>query len=234
MFDLNQKITKWLNGLGRSEAFEGRDIAELEGHLREEIEHLTAQGLSEQEAFLVARQRLGDTAALEDEFAKVNGGHILRNRLFWMVAGVLAYLLARCLAGAAGNGGVLVARLGGLGAYGAGLLGVAAGGLGFGVMLLLTYSMCKRNTKTLSFDRLAGNLRGKIVLLTCLVVSVVILGAAQVLFSVLITRMMSPDEVGQIVLISSYLRFAFPILLPVVLMALLIRLRTSKLHEIEA
>ncbi len=135
-------------------------------------------------------------------------------------------------AGAVGNGGVLVARLGGLGAYGAGLLGVAAGGLGFGVMLLLAYSVCRRNMKTLSFDRLAGNLRGKIVLLTCLVVSVVILGAAQVLFSTLILRITSPDEVGRIMLISAYLRLAFLILLPVVLMALLIWLRSSNVRAV--
>ena len=234
MFDLNKAISSWRMGLSERQTCEKSDIDELETHLREEIDSLTASKLSEQEAFLVATHRLGDPDSLAAEFAKVNGGYILRNRFFWMAAGMLAYLLAKCLAGAAGNGGVLAARLGGLGAYSAGLLGAAAGALGFGIMLLLAYSVCRRNMKTLSFDRLAGDLRGKIILLTSLVVSVVILGAAQVLFSVLIQRIMSLDEVGRVMLISAYLRFAFPILLPVVLMVLLIRLRTSKLHEIEA
>ncbi len=232
MFDLNQKITKWLNGLGRSEVFEGRDIAELEGHLREETEHLTALGLSEQEAFLVARQRLGDTATLEDEFAKVNSVHILRNRLFWMVAGMLAYLLAKCLAGAAGNGGALAAHLGGFGAYSSGLLGATAGALAFGIMLLLAYLVCRRNMKTLSFDRLASDLRGKIVLIASLVVMVLALGGVAVLFSVLMARTMSLDDMGRLAHVSAYVRLILRILLPVVLMVLLIRLRSSNVRAV--
>lgn len=227
MFNLNEEVIKWRNALAQSEAFGGADIDELEGHLREEIERLAAAGLSEQEAFLVAGRRLGDTRSLESEFAKVNAGHILRTRLFWMAAGVLAYLLARCLAGASGNAGALIAGLGGLGPYGAGVLGVAAGLLGFGVALVLIYSVCKRNSKVLSFNRLTGDFRGKVVLLTSLLVSVAVLGTAQVLFSVLIARMMSPDEVGRMALISAYLRWALPILLPVALMALMIKLRAS-------
>ncbi len=227
MFNLNEEVIKWRNALAQSEAFGGADIDELESHLREEIERLAAAGLSEQEAFLVAGRRLGDTRSLESEFAKVNGGLMLRSRLFWMAAGVLAYLLARCLAGASGNAGALIAGLGGLGPYGAGVLGVAAGLLGFGVALLLIYSVCKRNSKVLSFNRLTSDFRGKVVLLTSLLVSVAVLGAAQVLFSVLIARMMSPDEVGRMALISAYLRWTLPILLPVVLMALMIKLRAS-------
>lgn len=227
MFNLNEEVIKWRNALAQSEAFGGADIDELESHLREEIERLAAAGLSEQEAFLVAGRRLGDTRSLESEFAKVNGGLMLRSRLFWMAAGVLAYLLARCLAGASGNAGALIAGLGGLGPYGAGVLGVAAGLLGFGVALLLIYSVCKRNSKVLSFNRLTSDFRGKVVLLTSLLVSVAVLGAAQVLFSVLIARMMSPDEVGRMALISAYLRWALPILLPVALMALMIKLRAS-------
>ncbi len=227
MFNLNEEVIKWRNALAQSEAFGGADIDELEGHLREEIERLAGAGLSEQEAFLVAGHRLGDTRSLESEFAKVNAGHILRTRLFWMTAGVLAYLLAGCLAGASGNAGALIAGLGGLGPYRAGILGVAAGLLGFGVALVLIYSVCKRNSKVLNFNRLTSDFRGNVVLLTSLLVSVAVLGAAQVLFSVLIARMMSPDEVGRMALISAYLRGALPILLPVALMALMIKLHAS-------
>jgi hypothetical protein len=233
MFNLNEEVIKWRNALAQSEAFGGADIDELESHLREEIERLAAAGLSEQEAFLVAGHRLGDTRSLESEFAKVNAGHILRTRLFWMAAGVLAYLLARCLAGASGNAGALIAGLGGLGPYGAGVLAVAAGLLGFGVALVLIYSVCKRNSKVLSFNRLTSDFRGKVVLLTSLLVSVAVLGAAQVLFSVLIARMMSPDDAGRMALISAYLRWALPILLPVALMALMIKLRASDSRPVQ-
>lgn len=232
MFDLNDQITKWHNGLAQSEAFNGRDIDELRCHLREEIEQLTAAGLSQQEAFLVARQRLGDTDSLESEFAKVNAGRILRNRLFWMVAGAFAYLLAKCLGGASGNAGALIGGLAGLGAYGAAVIGITAGALGYGVILLVVYSVCRRDSKILSFGRLAGDLRGKIVLLTSLVVGVAALAGATVLFSMLITRIMSPDEVGRIALVSSYVRLALSVLLPVVLMVLLIKLRVSNFRPV--
>jgi hypothetical protein len=227
MFNLNEEVIKWRNALTQSEAFGGADIDELEGHLREEIERLAAAGLSEQEAFLVAGHRLGDTRSLESEFAKVNAGHILRTRLFWMAAGVLAYLLAGCLAGASGNAGALIAGLGGLGPYGAGVLGVAAGLLGFVVALVLIYSVCKRNSKVLSFNRLTSDFRGKVVLLTSLLVSVAVLGAAQALFRVLMVRTMGMDDISRLGIVSAYVGLILPILLPVVLMVVLIKLRLS-------
>ena len=127
MFDLNEQIARWRAGLSESEELSKPDIDELETHLREEMEHLTPAGLSQQEAFVVAKGRLGDTAGLESEFAKVNGGYIFRRRLFWMTAGILAYLLAMCLAGASGNAGAFIGTQMGLGAYAAAVLGIAAG-----------------------------------------------------------------------------------------------------------
>jgi len=43
---------------------------------------------------------------------------------------------------------------------------------------------------------------------------------------------MSPDEVGRIALVSSYVRLALSILLPVVLMVLLIKLRVSNFRPV--
>ncbi len=43
----------------------GSDVDELESHLREQIEQLQVSGLSDDEAFLVAHRRLGNTAVLE-------------------------------------------------------------------------------------------------------------------------------------------------------------------------
>jgi peptidoglycan biosynthesis protein MviN/MurJ (putative lipid II flippase) len=105
--------------------------------------------------------------------------------------------------------------------------------LGFGVALVLIYSVCKRNSKVLSFNRLTSDFRGKVVLLTSLLVSVAVLGAAQALFSVLIARMMSPDEVGRMALISAYLRWALPILVSVALMALMIKLHASDVRPVQ-
>ena len=232
MFDLNEQIEKWRTSLMEKQTLGKSDIDELETHLREEIEQLGAAKLSEEEAFSIAAHRLGDTNALAGEFEKVNTSFIWRNRLFWMASGMLAYLMAKCLAGAVGNGVVLVARMCGLKGYAVGLLGSAAGALSFAVILLLTYIVCKTKRKTLNFGRLASDLRGKITLMTCLIVLLVVIGTAQFLFSALLCRITNAEEVGRIMLISAYLRFAFPILLPVALMAVMIKLRSNDLHTV--
>ena len=93
MSDVEKRIEQWRAGLAGSELLGGSDVSELENHLREEIEHLKTSGLSDEEAFLVAQHRLGDTAALQDEFAKVSPHRRLANRLSWMATGVLSYFL---------------------------------------------------------------------------------------------------------------------------------------------
>lgn len=94
MRNVDEQIEQWRNGLAESELLAGSDVSELENHLRDEMGHLKTSGLSDEETFLVARRRLGDTAALADEFAKVNGSRRLTNHLWGMIAGVLACLLA--------------------------------------------------------------------------------------------------------------------------------------------
>jgi len=73
MCDVEKRIEQWRARLAASETLNNAEINELESHLREEVAGLRKLELSEEEAFLVARQRLGDTADLEGEFAKVYG-----------------------------------------------------------------------------------------------------------------------------------------------------------------
>ncbi len=93
MFDVEKQIEQWRAGLAGSELLDDSTVNELESHLREEMEHLKTSGLSDEEGFLVARRRLGDTTTLEDEFAKVNPHRHFANRLSWMAIGVLGYFL---------------------------------------------------------------------------------------------------------------------------------------------
>ncbi|MHC4463275.1 MAG: permease prefix domain 1-containing protein [Planctomycetota bacterium] len=229
MFDLNQKITKWLNGLGQSEAFEGRDIAELEGHLREEIEHLVSLELTEQEAFLVARQRLGDTTALEDEFAKVNSGHILRNRLFWMVAGLLTCIAASHLSSLALTGCHLLGALGGLLGYNFGLVSEFIG-IGVFCFTLVVFCAACRESNTLRLDWLFRTLKGKVILYAAFGVVFVVHPLTEVLSRALGARITSVEQWGQIMLVSKLVRWPFQIFLLVGFIALLIRLRSSNVR----
>jgi hypothetical protein len=67
---LEQQIGAWRAHLRGSRAITDPDAAELEDHLREQIDALGAQGLSQEEAFLVAVKRMGAIDALTREFAR--------------------------------------------------------------------------------------------------------------------------------------------------------------------
>jgi len=68
--DLDAQIALWRSYLTRHQAVHAADVDELEDHLRAQIADLTAAGLSEDEAFLVAVKRLGGVDALSHEFAR--------------------------------------------------------------------------------------------------------------------------------------------------------------------
>ena len=144
-----------------------------------------------------------------------------------MTAGVFAYLLAMCLAGASGNAGAFIGGWAGLEAYSAAAVGIAAGGLAYGVILLLACLACRPHSKLFRFKKFTGNRRGKIVLFAILLVTVLALGGATILFSVLMGRTMGVEYIGCMSIISAYVRLTLRILLPVVLLALLIKLRLS-------
>ncbi len=67
---LEQQIGAWRAHLRKSQTIASQDAAELEDHLREQVASLRADGLSEDEAFLVAVKRLGAVDALTLEFAR--------------------------------------------------------------------------------------------------------------------------------------------------------------------
>lgn len=70
MFNLENSIKSWKRKLRSSPAFEDGDIAELEVHLREEIERLKLNGISEKEAFHRAAENIGEPESIGDELYK--------------------------------------------------------------------------------------------------------------------------------------------------------------------
>lgn len=103
MFDLDAEIRRWRNELLASEALCGEDVDELEDHLREEFAQLRAPVvlqptlLSEEESFLIAARRLGQTDALATEFTKADPFAAWRRRGIWMLAGYLGIGFAMSL-----------------------------------------------------------------------------------------------------------------------------------------
>ena len=67
---LEEQIDQWRSYLRRRQAIHSADVAELEDHLREQVEGLVAAGLATDEAFLVAVKRMGSLDALSREFAR--------------------------------------------------------------------------------------------------------------------------------------------------------------------
>jgi hypothetical protein len=67
---LEAQIAQWRAYLRRRAAIHGSDVEELEDHLRNQVAVLTTNGLSEDEAFLVAVKRMGNLDAVSREFAR--------------------------------------------------------------------------------------------------------------------------------------------------------------------
>jgi hypothetical protein len=76
MDGVESQIAEWRAYVAKAPAVNGRDLDELEGHLRDQIAELDAAGLTADEAFLVAVKRIGDLDTLSREFAREHSGRL--------------------------------------------------------------------------------------------------------------------------------------------------------------
>ena len=76
MSGVESQIAEWRAYVSRAPALDGRDVDELEAHLRDQIAELDAAGLTTDEAFLVAVKRMGDLDTLSREFALEHSGRL--------------------------------------------------------------------------------------------------------------------------------------------------------------
>ena len=67
---LEAQIAQWRRYVQRREAISAADVDEMEDHLRERIDVLSAAGLDDEESFLVAVNRMGSLDAVSQEFAR--------------------------------------------------------------------------------------------------------------------------------------------------------------------
>jgi len=153
MFDLNERINEWRGSLVGSQTLERSDINELEGHLREEIEHLTALKLSQEEAFYVALHRLGDTGSLSEEFGKINGSVLWSKRLFWALVGLFSYIIAVYTAKCASAGLVVLVWLAGLRGYALGVFDTIAQVVFFLTVIFALYEIGRRKDRRGEFKQ---------------------------------------------------------------------------------
>ena len=72
-FELEQAVDCWCRSLGLSRWKSASRRAELKDHLYCAIEQLTAEGLSEEQAFVAATERMGNAEELRLEYSKNRG-----------------------------------------------------------------------------------------------------------------------------------------------------------------
>lgn len=72
MFNLETALSTWRHQYKYSSAFKGRDLDELEQHLRDQVDFLIEEGQSPEEAFRQAVQELGGFHETETEFRRVS------------------------------------------------------------------------------------------------------------------------------------------------------------------
>ncbi|HMB89496.1 MAG TPA: ABC transporter permease [Rhodothermales bacterium] len=67
-FDLEAAIATWCRFLASACALSSDDLDELEGHLRDEMDALVAEGMPQEMAFREARRRVGDYATVKEAY----------------------------------------------------------------------------------------------------------------------------------------------------------------------
>lgn len=97
MFNLKVAIDAWRRSLERTPAFSASDVEELERHVYDQIRGLQREGLTEEEAFRLTMQEMGDYAMAENEYRKVYWGKVRRERrvrdeINWRLAMLKNYL----------------------------------------------------------------------------------------------------------------------------------------------
>ena len=70
MFNLETAVDEWCQGIGNPQGESAELKEELKDHLYCEIEALLEEGLSDQQAFSLAKKKLGQPDALLDEYSK--------------------------------------------------------------------------------------------------------------------------------------------------------------------
>jgi hypothetical protein len=78
---VESQIAEWRAFVASSPGVNGRDVDELEDHLRHQIAELSAAGLTLDEGFLIAVKRLGDVDGLSREFAREHSGRLWKQLL---------------------------------------------------------------------------------------------------------------------------------------------------------
>ena len=94
-FDLTTATEAWLDALRQRGTLTDDDLRELQTHLLDSLELLKTTGLSEEEACIVACNRLGSAEAIGHEFSKIQRPFALRREPILSLVGALAFVVLK-------------------------------------------------------------------------------------------------------------------------------------------
>jgi hypothetical protein len=194
------------------------DVDELESHLRDEVAALGAlAALDDEEAFLVARHRLGRPAALREEYDKVHGA---TRCALWMVAGYVVFQLAMSLVQAFAHALVAVAR-GADPRVSALLVPLSLCGLGIGLGVVLWWFLFHglAGRIGLGISRLTRSARGLAVVASGVLLAFAGSWVVSSLAKTLAMRTLGPEEyMGTSIVVWAYSLLTPPLLVVVMLL----------------
>ena len=93
MFDLEKEVKNWKKSLHKNQSFEEGYIEELESHLRDFIEEKTREGITEEEAFKIAVNKIGKVNEIGNEFYKTDTTNKLSGKPSWQAPKFMPSLL---------------------------------------------------------------------------------------------------------------------------------------------
>ena len=224
MFDLNEAINNWRSQLSNA-SIASADLIELEDHLCIEIDDLICRGLTEQEAFLIAKHRLGENHSLTHELIKTNPWPKWRQRFFWATAGILGINLISTLATLLSKTAGVAAMFLGLSGTHLGILLTVTQPLFLLALLIITaLIMSQSPIQSRSFRKpAAGIIIGLITILFILGAKALGIGAM-----ILSARHLTPQDMGLMAMAQNYGSLILTILYPVALVIALMALWPSK------
>ncbi len=93
-FNLKEKTHNWKKALSNNPSVTEADVDELESHLLDLIDDLKAKDLDDEEAFWVAKKRLGSSQEWEEDYQKANNAVLQIKKSLIILAGILIYFLS--------------------------------------------------------------------------------------------------------------------------------------------
>jgi hypothetical protein len=228
MFNLDEQLHQWRQRFAALDVMRGRDLDELEQHVRDSIDALASLGLSTEEAFMVATHRVGAPGAVCREFAKVNGDRVWARRVVWMIAGVLAYTVGGLLIAVMASLGQLVVMFSGGSGTTVGAAAVGITSLAWLALGAVIYLFRGADVRSWRVGRLST---GAIVLSVAVAVAAGM--ALQVVSQTVLARFTPVRELTDAMSISNAAALMWTVLMPVALLItmLLIR-RQQRVNEI--